>query len=103
MDCAFVEIIKLMSKFVLLLLGRLFMSQCFEANWIEVMALDVPICKDTKAMKHLNFFCATRYKSPTNPHWARVVAYGPFSLWVIHKEGLCPSNGDIKRVMMMML
>jgi hypothetical protein len=25
---------------------------------------------------------------PTNPHWARVVVYGPFSLWVIHKEGL---------------
>jgi hypothetical protein len=23
---------------------------------------------------------------PTNPHWARVVGYGPFSLWVIHKE-----------------
>jgi hypothetical protein len=38
--------------------------------------------------------------SPTNPHWARVVGYGPFSLWVIHKEGLCPSNGDIDRMMM---
>jgi hypothetical protein len=25
----------------------------------------------------------------TNPHWARVVGYGPFSLYVIHKEGLC--------------
>jgi hypothetical protein len=40
--------------------------------------------------------------SPTNPNWARVVGYGPFSLWVIHKEGLCPSSGDINRLMMMM-
>jgi hypothetical protein len=35
--------------------------------------------------------------APTNPHWARVVGYGPSS-WVIHKEGLCPSNGDINRL-----
>jgi hypothetical protein len=41
--------------------------------------------------------------TPTNPHWARVVGYGPFSLWVIHKEGLCPSSGDINRLMMMMM
>jgi hypothetical protein len=33
--------------------------------------------------------------APTNAHWARVVGYGPFSLWVIHKEGLCFSSGDI--------
>jgi hypothetical protein len=32
---------------------------------------------------------------------ARVVGYGPFSLWLIHKEGLCPSSGDINRLMMM--
>jgi hypothetical protein len=38
--------------------------------------------------------------APTNPHCARVVGYGPFFLWVIHKEGLCPSNGDINRLMM---
>jgi hypothetical protein len=37
--------------------------------------------------------------APTNPHWGRVVGYGPFSLWVIHKEG--PSSGDINRLMMM--
>jgi hypothetical protein len=36
-----------------------------------------------------------------NPHWAGVVGYGPFSLWIIHKEGLCPSSGDINRLMMM--
>jgi hypothetical protein len=39
--------------------------------------------------------------TPTNPHWARVVGYGPFSLWVIHKEDLCPRSGDINRLMMM--
>jgi hypothetical protein len=41
--------------------------------------------------------------APTNPHWACVVSYGPFSLCVIHKEGLCPSSGDINRLMMMMM
>jgi hypothetical protein len=40
--------------------------------------------------------------APTNPQWARVVGYDPFSLWVIHKKGLCPSSGDINRLMMMM-
>jgi hypothetical protein len=25
--------------------------------------------------------------------------YGPFSLWVIHKEGLCPSSGGINSLM----
>jgi hypothetical protein len=47
--------------------------------------------------------CFGRHVKPlvrTNPHWARVVGYGPFSLWVIHKEGLCPSSGDINRLMM---
>jgi hypothetical protein len=36
----------------------------------------------------------------TNPHWARVVGYGPLSLCVIHKEALCLSSGDINRLMM---
>jgi hypothetical protein len=31
----------------------------------------------------------------TNPHWARVVGYGPFFLWVIHVHGV------INRLMMM--
>jgi hypothetical protein len=30
--------------------------------------------------------------APTNPHWARVVGYGLFSLCGIHKKGLCPSS-----------
>jgi hypothetical protein len=38
--------------------------------------------------------------APTNPHLAHVVDYGPFSLCVIHKEGLCPSSGHINSVMM---
>jgi hypothetical protein len=40
--------------------------------------------------------------APANPHWARVVGYGLF-LWVIHKEGLCSSSGDINMLMMMMI
>jgi hypothetical protein len=38
--------------------------------------------------------------APTNPYWARVVGYDPFSLCVIHKEGLWLSSG-ISRLMMM--
>jgi hypothetical protein len=38
--------------------------------------------------------------APTNPHWARVVGYGPFSLCVIHKEGLWLSIVVINRLMM---
>jgi hypothetical protein len=30
------------------------------------------------------------------------LSYGPFSLWVIYNEGLCPSSGDINRLMMVM-
>jgi hypothetical protein len=37
---------------------------------------------------------------PTNPHWARVAGYGPFSLFAIYKEGLCPSSRDINGLMM---
>jgi hypothetical protein len=37
----------------------------------------------------------------TNPHWARVVVYGLFSLCVIHTEGL--DSGNINRLMMMMI
>jgi hypothetical protein len=41
--------------------------------------------------------------APSDPHWARVVGYGPFSLCVIQKRGLCPSSGDINRLMMMFI
>jgi hypothetical protein len=40
--------------------------------------------------------------APTYPHWARVAVYGPFYFCVIHKESLCPSSGDINRLMMML-
>jgi hypothetical protein len=36
----------------------------------------------------------------TNPHLARVVGYSLFFFWVIHKEALCPSSGDINKLMM---
>jgi hypothetical protein len=40
--------------------------------------------------------------APTNTRWARVVDRCLFSfIWyVIHKEGLCPSSGDINRLIM---
>jgi hypothetical protein len=41
--------------------------------------------------------------APTNPHWARVVGYDPFSLCVIYKEGLCPSSGDMNKLMMIIM
>jgi hypothetical protein len=41
--------------------------------------------------------------APTNPHKSRVVGYGPFSLCAIHKESLCPSNGDMNSLMMMVM
>jgi hypothetical protein len=37
-----------------------------------------------------------------NPHWACVVGYGPFFLWVIHKEGVCACSRNINRLMMTM-
>jgi hypothetical protein len=37
----------------------------------------------------------------TNRHCACMVSYGPFSLCVIHKEGLCPNSGGINRLMIM--
>jgi hypothetical protein len=39
----------------------------------------------------------------TNPHWARVVGYGLFSLCVIHEESQCHSSGDINRLMKMIM
>jgi hypothetical protein len=44
--------------------------------------------------------CAWYYRSSC---CLLAVGYGPFSLCVIHKEGLCPSSGDINRLMMMMI
>jgi hypothetical protein len=41
--------------------------------------------------------------SVVSTHQPALVSYGPFSLCVIHKEGLCPSSGDINRLMMMMI
>jgi hypothetical protein len=49
---------------------------------------------------NLKWFCNEMV--PTNPHLARVVDCDPFSLCVIHK-GLCPSSGDINRLMMIVM
>jgi hypothetical protein len=38
-----------------------------------------------------------------NTQIARVVVYGPFSLYVIHKEGLRFISVDVNRLMMMMI
>jgi hypothetical protein len=57
-------------------------------------------------LNYMSFFCLQiilRYVTFTNRHWARVVSYGPFSLCVIHKEGLCPSNEDINGLMVTLL
>jgi hypothetical protein len=46
------------------------------------------------------YVCITYLQSlaPTNLHWACVVGYGPLSLSVIHKKSLCPSIGDINKL-----
>jgi hypothetical protein len=46
-------------------------------------------------------YIRSRYHLPilTGP----VVSYGPFSLCVIHKEGLCSCSVGINRLMMMMM
>jgi hypothetical protein len=74
-----------------------------------IKAYEIRLVKQGKQFLRRMFFCkiselCSKYlkKTPTNPHWARVVGYGPFSLWIIHKEGLCPSCGDIKRLMMIL-
>jgi hypothetical protein len=36
-------------------------------------------------------------------HPAHQPALDPFTLCVIHKEGMCPSNGGINRLMMMII
>jgi hypothetical protein len=42
------------------------------------------------------------YSLALSPHGG-LLGYGPFSLRVIHKEGLCPSSGGINRLMMMIV
>jgi hypothetical protein len=45
------------------------------------------------------FAVVSTHQSALDP---RSELYGLFSLWVIHKEGLCVSIGDIHRLLMMM-
>jgi hypothetical protein len=55
-------------------------------------------------MYYLEFLRAAEGKLSSwfSPYWVRVVAYCPFSLSVIHKEGLCSSR-DIDWLMLMMM
>jgi hypothetical protein len=41
--------------------------------------------------------------APTNPHWIRVLGYGPYFLKIILRKGLRPSSGSINRLMMMII
>jgi RimJ/RimL family protein N-acetyltransferase len=87
--------------------------KCYQ--WVLNLIINQPIRKRTG---HNNYSlkkcpCFGRHVKPlvpvlqplvtTNPHWARVLGYVPFSLYVIHKEGLCPSSGDINRLMMIIM
>jgi hypothetical protein len=49
----------------------------------------------------LHFWLGHFFKAVTLPLFIRSVC--PFSLWVIHKEGLCPSSAGINMLMMMMM
>jgi hypothetical protein len=65
-------------------------------GWLKIYYLELRASEGTSidwSRLHLQSL------APTNPHWARVEGYGPFSLWVIHKEGLYPSSGDSNRLM----
>jgi hypothetical protein len=47
--------------------------------------------KNLMKVEDVKGVCKNRSKwkeVPTNPHWARVMGYGLFSLRAIHKEGL---------------
>jgi hypothetical protein len=54
--------------------------------------------------KHVKPFVPATFAvvSTQQPALGIVVSYGPFSLCVIHKEGLCPNSGDINGLKMMM-
>jgi hypothetical protein len=71
----------------------------------------IPIVKNkNESWKNTNSPRVNEYIKPlisafavvsTSSHWARVVGYDPFSLCVIHKEGLCPSSGVFNKLMIM--
>jgi hypothetical protein len=71
---------------------------------VRIRELLLPSSTDERLQKlhqnPLDNFKDLSIHTPTNPHWARVVDYGPFSLRVIHKEGLRPSSGVNNGLMM---
>jgi hypothetical protein len=76
--------------------GRLVRRRCYDKKLISTTYV-------LKVKEEVYTFTTPHLIYLTNPHWARVVGYGPFSLWVIHKEDLCPSSGEINRLMIMIL
>jgi hypothetical protein len=55
--------------------------------------------------RHVKFLVPAAFAvvSTHQPALGRVMCYGPFSLCVIHKEGLCLSSGVINRLLMMII
>jgi hypothetical protein len=78
--------------------------QKFEENFYEeiFVNMNITVCIGSGCFLGINkkkYIIYPLSVVPTNPHWARVIGYGLVSLCVIHKEGLGPSSGDIKRLM----
>jgi hypothetical protein len=68
-----------------------------EARWLSYYKLLRTLKSTLRRWSHLHL----QSLAPTHPHWARVVCYGPISLFVILKEHRCPSREDINMLMMM--
>jgi hypothetical protein len=55
-------------------------------------------CQSLDGWPKIYYLKLLRASEGTLSRWARVVGYGPFSLCVIYKEGLCLSSGGINRL-----
>jgi hypothetical protein len=64
-------------------------------------------CCHTNAIRPIIIKLESIWNIEAPPTWttrlAREAGYRPFSLCIIHKEGLSPSSGNINRLMMMMM
>jgi hypothetical protein len=56
------------------------------------------ITSSSSVLRKAAFAVVTTHQPAQGPR-----GYGPFSLCIIHKKGLCPSSGDINRLMMMII
>jgi hypothetical protein len=89
-------------------LGKLSIVGRSSDGWPKIYYLDLlravlfaPLCTSEGTLNWCQL--QTQLLAPTNLRWVRMMAYGPFSLCVIHEEGLCPSSGDINRLITMMM